>query len=194
MMQKTSSDRSIGDKELIARCAERDEQAWEILVRRYERLVYAIPMRSGFDEDTAADIFQQVFLLLHRNLGKLTSPENLKAWLVTTTKREMLRIIRLGKRLPKADTENHEGEMGFEETVADDSLLPDAQLEQIELQYSLRIAVERLDEKCRKLITMLFFCDPPPSYSEIAEDLGISEGSIGPTRARCIAKIAKLLN
>lgn len=194
MTPTSNSDHTIDDKELVARCAERDELAWEILVRRYERLIYAIPIRAGFDEDAAADIFQQVFLILHRNLGKLTSPENLKAWLVTTTKREMLRVIRLGKRLPKAGNENEAGEFGIEDSIADTRLLPDTVLEQIEQQNRVRGAVENLDERCRMLITMLFFRDPAPSYAEIAEDLGISEGSIGPTRARCIAKITKLLN
>lgn len=194
MTPTTYSDRTIEDKELVARCAERDVAAWEILVRRYERLIYAIPLRAGFDEDAAADIFQQVFLLLHRNLGKLTSPENLKAWLVTTTKREMLRVIRLGQRYPKIAIEDDAGEGELGKAVTDTRLLPDAVLEQIETQNRVRVAVENLDEKCRRLITMLFFHDPPPPYAEIAKVLGISEGSIGPSRARCIAKIAKDLN
>jgi DNA-directed RNA polymerase specialized sigma24 family protein len=41
---------------------------------------------------------------------------------------------------------------------------------------------------------MLFYAPEPPPYSEIAARLGTTEGSIGPTRARCLQKLLKLLD
>jgi DNA-directed RNA polymerase specialized sigma24 family protein len=40
---------------------------------------------------------------------------------------------------------------------------------------------------------MLFYRAEPPSYAEIAAVLGIPEGSIGPTRARCLGKLLRIL-
>jgi DNA-directed RNA polymerase specialized sigma24 family protein len=50
-----------------------------------------------------------------------------------------------------------------------------------------------LDERCRKLVQMLFYQAQAPSYVEIAAALGIPEGSIGPTRARCLGKLLRIL-
>jgi DNA-directed RNA polymerase specialized sigma24 family protein len=55
------------------------------------------------------------------------------------------------------------------------------------------MSLERLDERCRKLLTMLFYTEEPPSYAEIAATIGGTEGSIGPTRARCLQKLLRLL-
>ncbi len=46
-----------------------------------------------------------------------------------------------------------------------------------------------MDERCRKLLTMLFYQPEQPSYTDIAAALGTPEGSIGPTRARCLKKL-----
>ena len=50
-----------------------------------------------------------------------------------------------------------------------------------------------MDPRCQRLLLMLFYSDPPPSYQEIAEELGATPGSIGPTRARCFEKLKRLL-
>jgi DNA-directed RNA polymerase specialized sigma24 family protein len=50
-----------------------------------------------------------------------------------------------------------------------------------------------LDERCRKLLTLLFYRPDPASYEEIATTLGIRVGGIGPTRARCLQKLRVLL-
>jgi DNA-directed RNA polymerase specialized sigma24 family protein len=66
-------------------------------------------------------------------------------------------------------------------------------LVQLEEQHRVRAALSDLDERCRKLLTLLFYRDDPPSYAEIALETGTREGSIGPTRARCLQKLMRLL-
>ena len=63
----------------------------------------------------------------------------------------------------------------------------------LEEQHRVRTAVSMLDERCQKLVQMLFYESEPPSYAEIAASLGIPEGSIGPTRARCLGKLMRIL-
>src|SRR3954469_13162804 len=59
------------DHELIALCLDGDDAAWEILIRRYQRLVYSIPLKAGLGEESAADVFQSVCVRLIEHLGSL---------------------------------------------------------------------------------------------------------------------------
>jgi RNA polymerase sigma factor (sigma-70 family) len=175
------------DEALIQACRAGDQEAWEQLLRRYQRLIYSIPLRAGLDEDSAADIFQRVFATLHEKLDSLAQPERLRSWLVTTAKRESWALRRRQQRTvgllqPDPDDEG-------ETELPDPGLLPDEVLERMERQHLVRQALAMLDERCRVLLELLFFQHEPPSYAEIAVRLGTSEGSIGPTRARCFQKL-----
>lgn len=75
-----------------------------------------------------------------------------------------------------------------------EALLPDEVLLRLEEQHAVRTAVGELDERCRCLLTMLFYPSEPPSYAEIAAALAMTEGSIGPTRSRCLQKLRRLLD
>lgn len=183
----------LTDEDLIAECRNNNQRAWEELVRRYRRLIFAIPRRAGFDEDTSSDVFQQVFALLIQNLDRIKQPSQIQAWLVTTARRETIRLInkqKISQPIQSDDEENEE----FLARIPDKNLLADEVLVKLEAQNRVRNAIESIDEKCRKLLEMLFYRQNPPAYSIISETLGISEGSIGPTRARCLEKVLKKIN
>lgn len=181
------------DQQLILACRRGDQTAWELLVTRYQRLLYTIPRRAGLDEDQAADVFQEVFTTLFEKLNEIEQPERLHAWLVTIARRKTWRVIVNTKdsRRRAADDEDVEDELA---ALSDDAPLPDEVLLRLEEQHGVRTAVTALDERCQKLITLLFYDDAPPPYAEIARALGTSEGSIGPTRARCLEKLMRLLD
>ena len=181
------------DAELLRDCRRGQETAWEILVKRYQRLIYAIPRRAGLDEDQAAEIFQDVFATLFEKLDTIEQPERLQAWLVTTAKRKTWRFI---SRRQVQPVSLYDDQDGLDQTLAqlpDHAPLPDAALQQLEDQHRVRTALSALDERCRKLLTLLFYTPETPPYADIAQALGTSEGSIGPTRARCLQKMLKLL-
>jgi RNA polymerase sigma factor (sigma-70 family) len=180
------------DEELLRACRRGDEAAWEALVRRYQRLVYAVPRRAGLDEDAAADVFQDVFATLLENVERVEQPSRLHAWLVTTARRKTWLAIRRSRRTRSLD--DAEGEEDEVSNIRDEGLLPDEVLGQLEEQHLVRAALAELDERCRRLLTMLFCRADTPPYSEIAAALGTSEGSIGPTRARCLKKLLGALN
>lgn len=183
------------DEELIADCRAGDAAAWESLVRRYQRMIYAVPRRAGFDEEISSEVFQQVFTLLVENLDRIKQPAQIQAWLVTTARRETIRLLRQPKlRQMEAVAVGGEDVIDEVANLTDPMPLPDEVLLQLEMQNRVRIAVQSLDEKCRKLVEMLFYEETPPPYSEIARVLGISEGSIGPMRARCLQKAINSLN
>lgn len=184
------------DAALVARCRRGDAAAWAALVRRYQRLVYAIVLRAGLDEHAAADVFQTVFSRLVEHLPKLAQPERLQAWIVTTAKREALRARELGRRTVSM-SRDEDGEGGgpggeVEDTVADNSPLAEQALDDLQQLHLLRQGLERLDERCRELLLMLFSDeDERLPYEEVARRLGMATGSLGPTRARCLDKLRR---
>lgn len=181
------------DQQLILACRRGDQLAWERLVGRYQRLIYAIPLRAGLDEDYAAEIFQDVFTTLFQKLNDIEQPEKLQAWLVTTTRRKTLHEISKA-RLRQQSQVNADDPPYLATSIRDEAPLPDEQLLILEEQHRIRTALSSLDDRCKTLLEMLFYVAEPPSYADIAASLGIPEGSIGPTRARCLAKLLRILN
>jgi RNA polymerase sigma factor (sigma-70 family) len=178
---------AVSDEDLLRDCRRGEEAAWEALVRRYQRLVYAVSRRAGLDEDASADVFQDVFATLLQNLESIEQPSRLHAWLVTTARRKTWLAVRRSRSTqPLAGDDGGEDEAA---SIPDEHILPDDALEQLEEQHMVRASLAELDERCRKLLTMLFYAAETPAYSEIAAALGTPEGSIGPTRARCLKKL-----
>src|SRR6185369_10459100 len=91
------------DLQLVLACRRGDELAWERLIRRYQRLIYAIPLRDGLDHAQAAEVFQEVFTTLFQKLNDLEQPERLHAWLVTTARRKTWRAIVRTQGSPRSD-------------------------------------------------------------------------------------------
>lgn len=179
------------DVQLVLACRRGDQLAWERLIRRYQRLIYAIPLRAGLDADHAAEIFQEVFTTLFQKLHDLEQPEKLHAWLVTTTRRKTLHAISKAQVQQSHVISDEEPEVSI--SIRDEAPLPDEQLLILEEQHRIRMALSSLDDRCKTLLQLLFYVSEPPSYADIASSLGLPEGSIGPTRARCLAKLLRML-
>lgn len=177
------------NEELIQACRQGDQTAWETLVRRYERLVFSIPRKAGLDQERSAEVFQQVFATLVEHLDRIEQPDRIAAWLVTTTRRE---TWRLAQREPQTHSLDDDHERVAQYLSSNDPL-PDKVLQQLEEQNQIHLALAALDGRCRRLLNLLFFRPDPPSYAEIADEMDISEGSIGPTRIRCLKKLRSLL-
>jgi RNA polymerase sigma factor (sigma-70 family) len=189
-----SSQGADSDAELVRRCRTGDQSAWAGLVQRYQRLVYAIVMRMGFDEHDSADVFQTVFTRLLDHLPRISDPERLQAWIVTTARREaLLRLKRSRRTVSMTRPEDEEDAEGVEWDIADEAPLPEDALAEVQQQHQVRNALDRMDERCRSLLLLLFGEGERQPYEFIATTLGISVGSIGPTRARCLDKLRKLV-
>lgn len=182
----------LSDEALVLACRRGDTSAWEALVSRYQRLAYAIPRRAGLDREQSADVCQRVFVILVEKIDQIEQPARIGAWLATAAKHETWRISR---REQAAGAMKHlTGDDQFAEGPVADTFLPDEELLRLEEQHTVRLAVAQLDQRCRRLLTLLFYRPDVPPYAEIAAALGMSEGSIGPTRARCLQKLRGLLD
>src|SRR5918997_396479 len=118
------------DEQLLLACRRGEEAAWEELVNRYQRLVYAIPRRAGLDEDDAAEVFQEVFTTLLESADSIEQPSRLQAWLVTTAKRKTWRAVSRARSSRPFEESDEQGE-GEMYRLADEGLLPDEALEQL---------------------------------------------------------------
>lgn len=173
------------DARLVGRCLSGDARAWEALVRRHERLVYAVARSYRLDEDDLADVFQEVFAALVRGLPRLRDPRTLVRWLSSTTDRIALATA-LRRRREQALTG---GEPEAAERLPDPGPAAGEDLETLEEQALVRLALGDLAGRCRDLLGALYYEDPAPSYGEISRRLRLPVGSIGPTRARCLEKL-----
>lgn len=176
------------DAALVARCRAGDESAWNALVQRYQRLVYAVARRGGLDEHAAGDVFQTVFARLLEHLPRLKQPERLQAWVVTTAKRETLAYRARADRHQSIDDDDAPAL-----EMQDGGALPGEALDDLQQLAELRWALERLDRRCATLLELLFRdAEDELGYDEIARRAGMPRGSIGPTRARCLDKLRSL--
>lgn len=168
---------------IVERARDGDSQAWNELVTRFARLVYAVALRCRLSHADAADVSQTVWLRLAENLGRIHDPERVGAWLVTTTKRECLALIRARSRYEPVD-------MTVADIASDDARPGDELLRQ-ETILEVAEAFALLSERCRELLRRLVV--ESESYQHISAELAIPVGSIGPTRIRCLATLRKHL-
>lgn len=190
----------LSDEALVQACRAGQQGAWATLVRRFQRLVYTVPRRAGLSDAQAADVFQTAFQRLHEHLHRIDDAARVRAWLVTTAKRETLRLLAEDRRrVDLAPGAGDDGGGGAAvdtdpfDRLPDPGPLQDEQLSALQDMHRMRLAVDRLDPRSRQFVELLFLQDEALPYAEIAARLGIAEGSIGPTRARCLAKLRKLM-
>ena len=161
------------DAELVGRCLEGEQAAWNELVERYSRYVYAIASQGyrlqGAD---AEDAFQEVFLRVYDRLGTLRDPDALKYWIAQTTRRVCLDRLAAQAREEPGE---HEPE-GV-----------DAAIDELDEAFAVREAMAGLSEECQQVLDR-FFCRDE-SYRTIGEELGIPSGTIASRISRCLGKL-----
>ncbi|TPW13499.1 MAG: ECF subfamily RNA polymerase sigma-24 factor [bacterium] len=171
----------------MAACLAGDAAAWRRLLSRYETVIWLIPKRFGLSEEDGAEVFQAVCLALYRGLPRLKQAAGLTKWVLTTTHRQARDLARKRRR---------EAPLPVEPDLTN---LPDpapsvAELHEEALtRTALRAAIDRLPARCAELLRLLYLEADPLSYREVAKRFGIPEGTVGPTRARCLSRLREFL-
>lgn len=169
---------------LVEAARQGDAAAWRALVDGHTGLVWSIVRGYRFDDDTARDVYQTVWLRLAEHLDRIREPGRLAGWLGQTTRNECVGVIRQRSRIVLTD-EPEQVRFGAEPGELAAWAEPGSRLERDETRAAVASAFDRLGERCQELLRLLVR-DPPVSYEVISETLGIPVGSIGPTRARCL--------
>jgi RNA polymerase sigma factor (sigma-70 family) len=169
---------------LVRAAAVGDRDAWNYLVERYGPMVRNVARRYRLSSGDVEDVTQTVWLCCFQYLSRLREPRALPGWLKTITQREALRLSTSQARLTSIDPADMDRML--KGTVDDGS----ADMLQAEAVQAVRDSLDELSPGTRSLLILLH-TDARPSYREISEVLGIPTGSIGPTRARSLAKLRR---
>jgi len=181
--------------ELVSRCLNGESAAWDMLVERYAGLIRSVPARHGLPPDDIEDIAQDVFFALANNLDQLKDPEAIGKWVLVAARNRSLRLT--AQRSKEFFVEDGgSSENGSSQTFTTTILPTPGLTELIELwsqQELLRYGLERLGDRCRGLLYMLFLDPNQPTYEEISDHFGFSKGSIGAFRKRCLKHLQSIL-
>jgi RNA polymerase sigma factor (sigma-70 family) len=168
--------------ELITRAANRDETAWAELVGEFGPMLRSIAAGFRLGPEESADAAQTTWLNFLLHIDRIREPERVGGWLAITMRHECLRLVRQNPReLALEDWMLTGDDDGLVERVARD-----------ERDRTLWNAVDRLPAHQRNLVRALAR-DPEPSYRQVAAAMSIPVGSIGPTRARALGRLGRML-
>jgi RNA polymerase sigma factor (sigma-70 family) len=171
----------------VRRAAAGDIYAWNRIVDQYSRLIWSITVNFKLGESDAADVVQTTWMRLIEHIDRIEQPARVGSWLASTARNECLRHVAARKRIvlvqedAEFDTADRHG------PGVDEALLASERV------HDVRQAMTCLPLQWQRLMEMLM-ADPPVSYAEISDQLGVPIGSIGPTRGRCLAKLRVLLD
>lgn len=173
--------RDLRDAVLVARCLAGDEDAWESLVERHGRVVWAVAYRLGLSQEDAADVYQSTWRTALEEISRVRDPEAIGGWLARVARHQAMRLRR-GYGIARKSRE-----LVAREDV--DTQLPDEDLGRLEERRKVQDALDEVGGRCAELLRALYYEDPTPSYEAISARLEMRIGSIGPTRARCLQKM-----
>jgi RNA polymerase sigma factor (sigma-70 family) len=163
-----------------------DSSKMSDLVRLLTPILWHTVRASRLDTATAEDVVQTVWLALVRKADTITEPLAVLQWMVVTAKREAWRVARTqAKALPEDMEARPTTDRDNARSVEDEVIGG-------ETGNRLWQHIAELPERCRALLRVIAFADRP-DYAELAKALDMPQGSIGPTRGRCLAKLRLLL-
>lgn len=158
-----------------------DQDKMADLVKLLTPILWHTVRAMRLDSATSEDIVQTVWLVLVRKAETVSEPRAVLQWLIVTARREAWRVARSQARSQPEDFHNWEPEVVQTNLVEDEVLRADT-------QAKLWKHIQTLPDRCRTLLRVIAFADRP-DYALLAEALGMPQGSIGPTRGRCLAKL-----
>lgn len=167
--------------ELVSGARAGDDRAWERLHARFSPMLRGIACSYRLSSSDVDDAVQAAWVHLVTHIGRLRDPAAIGAWLATTTRRECLRLL----QGPVRERVTDDPDLG---DGADRSVDPEHELLAAEQRAALGRALDTLPERHRQLMTLLV-AQPAMDYQTLSATLGMPRGSIGPIRARSLARL-----
>jgi RNA polymerase sigma factor (sigma-70 family) len=164
------------DAQLVSRCRSGDQAAWNELVERFSRYVYAISTQAfRLPVQDAEDVFQEVFARVYEHLDRLRSDEAIRPWIGQLTRRLCIDRLRGGSREGPAEADDLELG-GIDESLA-----------RLDEALTVRAGLDAVGEPCREILDR-FFCRDQ-SYKAIGDALALPAGTIASRISRCLGKL-----
>lgn len=176
---------------LVERCRKGDSGAWSELVSLTQGPLATALFGTGLGREDVEDLSLYAYTSLYQNLNKLSEPGTVLSWLLVTAKREAWRRARQMQRQKTGALEDLPA--GGELLAAEESEDVAEAMDVASRSALLQQGMSQLKERCRQILSAIY-SEPEESYEEISAKYGIPIGSIGPTRARCLESLRKILS
>lgn len=175
----------VASADAFSRWRDGDAAALDDLVRLLTPVLWHVVRAYGLDRHRAEDVVQSTWLILVRKRDSIAEPRAVGSWLTTTVRREAWRAGQVDSRTSVVEDEVLEHRTGT---------APGADGAVVAADEASRLwgQVRQLSPRCQRLLRVIAFSDRP-DYRQLAVDLGMPVGSIGPTRGRCLARLRQLI-
>jgi RNA polymerase sigma-70 factor, ECF subfamily len=159
--------------QLIERCLQGDQVAWETIVRQHWRKVFNVAYKFVGKHDEAEDLAQEIFLKLFKSLDTFDRRANFQTWLISVSRNLCIDHYRsVRKERETIDRDVDAGDLA----PASSDTGPYAALEHSDRRALLRHALDGLAPTLRSAVMLRDIHEL--SYQEIAERLGLPEGTV----------------
>ncbi len=185
--QEDSTNRTSMLGGLVGRCRANDPAAWQELIDLVTPVILSVCRKMHLSQEESLDIFGQVCFLLLSNIDRLRSSEKLFGFVASITRHEVYSQVRRRRIFVDSTSDQAQESLVYDESGHDERLV------EADRTRILMEALGRLTRREFELVKALFLDEAEPTYQEISTRLGIPIASIGPTRARALAKLKRFL-
>ncbi len=182
----------IKDEQLIAYYLNGQENALELLIKRYLRPIYSFVYRLVGNAQESEDITQEVFVRAWRNLKKFDQRKSFKTWLFSIAKNASIDSLRKKKAIPFSNFETDKGENLLTKNLVDGTSLPDVIFEKVELGQTLAKVMEKIAPSYRIILFLRY--NDHFTFSEIAAALGEPLNTVKSRHRRALLILKKILS
>jgi RNA polymerase sigma-70 factor (ECF subfamily) len=158
---------------LIERCLSGDQAAWDQIVRQHWRKVFNLAYKFVGRHDEAEDLTQDIFLKIFKALRTFDRRANFQTWLISISRNlciDHYRSVRKERETMARDVDASDLSPVSRERS------PLSQLEQVDLKQIIRQALAELPPALRQAVVLRYLQEF--SYQEIADQLGLPEGTV----------------
>jgi RNA polymerase sigma-70 factor, ECF subfamily len=157
----------------VSRAKAGDQAAFEAIVQRYERQIYAFVYRMLGDPDDAYDLTQDCFVRAYRSLGSTNSDLNVSAWLHRIANNACLDVLRRRKRIRWLPWDNTKHEPMLEPQASDD---PERLSIAVETSAIVQETLKKMNPRNRAALILREY--EGLSCEEIGDVLGLSRSAV----------------
>lgn len=188
---------NLDDVELILLCQQGNQRAFDILIKRHQRLINSLVYKMAPDWDNHADLSQEVFIRMWRNIKSLKNPRAFKSWVNQIAKNlfydelrkrpRQLRLVSMDEPIGYDDSDE-----GVTRDIADSAAGPAEIAERQELELVVQDAMNQLPQHFREAIVLREV--EQLSYEEIATLTRSELGTVKSRIARARNKVQGLIS
>jgi RNA polymerase sigma factor (sigma-70 family) len=165
----------------FGRWSDGDPAGLDALVAVMTPVLWQVVRAHRLPAEVAEDVLQTTWLALVRSRDGVAEATAVGGWLTTTARREAWKVARATLRAQPTEDDELARRLPEAGSAEADVVRRDG-------DRRLWAAVDRLPERCRRLLRIVAF-EHRPDYTAVAAHLEMPVGSIGPTRGRCLQKL-----